>query len=173
MTTSASVPAPPQEPDLAAVRDAAGLTSSAAEALLRDHGPNRLAEPVGRTVVAVFVDQFRNLLVVVLIEAGGRVPADGILTEAYALEIDESTLTGESSAVAKQVAGPIEGVALAERTGAAFMNTVVTRAGLNWWLPPPAWVPRRAPSPGCCKPSFAATRRSNSSSIPWASGVRS
>ena len=202
MNIAVPVTAPSHEPEPAATRTAAGLTSEAAAARLRDHGLNQLVEPAGRTALAVFVDQFRNLLVVVLfgaallaglvgdvkdvvvitvvlvlnavlgfvqeyradkslealrsmltatarvrrddrvaevpvetlvpgdlvlLQAGDRVPADGVLFEVHALEVDESTLTGESSAVAKQVAGPTEGVALAERTGAAFMNTVITR----------------------------------------------
>jgi len=64
---------------------------------------------------------------VVLLEAGGRVPADGRLVAAVSLEIDESTLTGESTPVAKS-SRPVAATApLAERTSMAFMNTVVTR----------------------------------------------
>ena len=196
------VPSPPFAAERPPSLPSVGLTSDRAAELLRDHGPNQLAEPEGRSALAVFVDQFRNLLVIVLfgaallaglvgdikdvvvitvvlvlnaalgfiqeyradkslaalrsmlsatarvrrdervlevpvetlvpgdlvlLEAGDRVPADGALTEAHALEIDESTLTGESSAVAKHTSGPTDGVDLAERTGAAFMNTVVTR----------------------------------------------
>nr|WP_254432486.1 HAD-IC family P-type ATPase [Magnetospirillum sp. SS-4] len=63
----------------------------------------------------------------VLLEAGDRIPADGRLWLTRAVEIDESTLTGESAPVAKQA----ETVAaadtpLADRTGMAFMNTVMT-----------------------------------------------
>jgi Ca2+-transporting ATPase len=65
---------------------------------------------------------------VVLLEAGDRVPADGRLVAAHALEIDESTLTGESLAVAKDTHPLAEPEApLAERANQAFMNTVVTR----------------------------------------------
>ncbi len=46
-----------------------GLTSAEAQARLRTHGPNHLTEAPGRPAWRVFVDQFRNLLVIVLIAA--------------------------------------------------------------------------------------------------------
>jgi Ca2+-transporting ATPase len=64
---------------------------------------------------------------VVLLEAGERVPADGRLLAAPSLEIDESTLTGESTPVAKTADGVEAAAPLAERTSMAYMNTVVTR----------------------------------------------
>ncbi|HSV29408.1 MAG TPA: HAD-IC family P-type ATPase, partial [Candidatus Omnitrophota bacterium] len=64
----------------------------------------------------------------VLLEAGDRVPADGRLVQAHGLEIDESTLTGESEAVAKHSDRIEDAEApLADRLNQAFMNTVVTR----------------------------------------------
>jgi len=64
----------------------------------------------------------------VLVEAGDRIPADGRLLEAYALEVDESALTGESVPVAKDAPILVEKTApIAERVNCAFMNTVVTR----------------------------------------------
>ncbi|MBS1196851.1 MAG: calcium-translocating P-type ATPase, PMCA-type [Proteobacteria bacterium] len=64
----------------------------------------------------------------VLLEAGDKVPADGRLIAAHSLEIDESTLTGESHAVAKTSEAMKDSAApLAERANMAFMNTVVTR----------------------------------------------
>lgn len=64
----------------------------------------------------------------VLIEAGDRVPADGRLVACHGLEIDESSLTGESVVVAKEHGSRLAAdTALAERTNLAFMNTVVTR----------------------------------------------
>ncbi|MCL5679419.1 MAG: cation-transporting P-type ATPase [Candidatus Thermoplasmatota archaeon] len=42
---------------------------------------------------------------VVLIHAGERIPADGIILECFGLEIDESSLTGESNPVHKQALG--------------------------------------------------------------------
>ncbi|MGE5545823.1 MAG: cation-translocating P-type ATPase [Solirubrobacterales bacterium] len=64
----------------------------------------------------------------VLLEPGDRVPADGRLVCAPGLEIDESTLTGESVAVVKGIE-PVgdPDTPLAERRSQAFMNTVVTR----------------------------------------------
>lgn len=64
----------------------------------------------------------------VLLEAGDRVPADGRLVVTHGLEIDESSLTGESVAVSKSIAILDDrDAALADRVNQAFMNTVVTR----------------------------------------------
>ena len=64
---------------------------------------------------------------VVLLEAGDRVPADGRLIEAASLMVDESSLTGESVPVAKQVAPVPEESPVAERRSMVFMNSYVTR----------------------------------------------
>ncbi|MCT9078314.1 cation-translocating P-type ATPase [Streptomyces fulvoviolaceus] len=68
---------------------------------------------------------------VVLLEAGGRVPADGRLTVAETVEVDEAALTGESQPVAKSVTAvdhtATAPVPLAERTSMLFMNTALTR----------------------------------------------
>jgi Ca2+-transporting ATPase len=62
------------------------------------------------------------------LEAGDHVPADGRLFFAAAVEIDESSLTGESQPVGKQTAPLAEGdVALADRDNMAYMNTLLTR----------------------------------------------
>jgi len=64
---------------------------------------------------------------VVLLDAGDRVPADGRILGGPGLEVDESTLTGESTPVAK-TADALEGdLALADRRNLVYMNTVVTR----------------------------------------------
>ena len=64
---------------------------------------------------------------IVLVEAGDRAPADAILLEAVGVEVDESTLTGESTPVSKD-ADPVDAESpLADRTNALYMNTVVTR----------------------------------------------
>src|SRR4029450_7370111 len=65
---------------------------------------------------------------VVLMEAGNRVPADGRITVAATLEIEEAALTGESLPVGKTT-DPVPGdeVALGDRTCMAYMNTSVTR----------------------------------------------
>jgi Ca2+-transporting ATPase len=51
------------------VRDQVGLTSSEAAERLAQHGPNRLPEPEPRPRWQLFLDQFRNLLIVILIGA--------------------------------------------------------------------------------------------------------
>ena len=65
---------------------------------------------------------------IVLLEAGDKVPADGRLIQSHSVEIDESTLTGESHPVAKHSdAVTAAATPLAERINMALMNTVVTR----------------------------------------------
>ena len=65
---------------------------------------------------------------VVLVEAGNLVPADGRISLAATLEIEEAALTGESLPVAKST-DPVPGddVPLGDRTCMAYMNTSVTR----------------------------------------------
>jgi Ca2+-transporting ATPase len=64
----------------------------------------------------------------VLVEAGNRIPADGRVTLAATLEIEEAALTGESLPVGKST-DPVPGddVPLGDRTCMAYMNTSVTR----------------------------------------------
>jgi Ca2+-transporting ATPase len=65
---------------------------------------------------------------VLLLEAGDSVAADGRLNLAAGLEIDESSLTGESQAATKQVALLAAADApLGDRTNMAYMNTLLTR----------------------------------------------
>jgi P-type Ca2+ transporter type 2C len=64
----------------------------------------------------------------VLLDTGDRVPADGRLIAAHSLEVDESSLTGESTPVAKRVEALADAeLPLAERVNLGFNNTVVTR----------------------------------------------
>ncbi len=64
---------------------------------------------------------------VVTFEAGDKVPADGRLLIAAALQIEEAGLTGESAPVDKNIASIDETeVPLADRVNMAFMNTTVT-----------------------------------------------
>ncbi|MFA9491713.1 MAG: cation-translocating P-type ATPase [Anaerolineales bacterium] len=65
---------------------------------------------------------------IALFEAGDRVPADGRLLIAATLEIDEATLTGESTPVLKDTT-PVEKLdaPLGDRIDMAFMNCNVTR----------------------------------------------
>ena len=65
---------------------------------------------------------------ILLLEAGDSVAADGRLIVAAGLEIDESTLTGESRPAAKQCAQPVAADApLGDRSNMAYMNTLLTR----------------------------------------------
>jgi len=64
----------------------------------------------------------------VLLEAGDRVPADGRLVMAANLDIDESTLTGESVPSNKQADSlPTPDLPIGDRINMAYMNTLVTR----------------------------------------------
>ena len=62
-----------------------------------------------------------------LISAGDLVPADGRIIEANALQIDESTLTGESTPALKEVT-TLQADALnpGDQVNMAFMNSPVT-----------------------------------------------
>ena len=69
---------------------------------------------------------------IVLLEAGDRIPADGRLLAAHALEVDEAALTGESHAVGKSSAalGTVDlpqNLPLGDRLNLLYMNTVLTR----------------------------------------------
>lgn len=46
-----------------------GLTSKEAESRLVDIGPNRLSEPQGRSYAAVFLEQFKSVLIIILLVA--------------------------------------------------------------------------------------------------------
>ena len=56
---------------------------------------------------------------VIFIEAGGRIPADAVLTESFDLRVDESLLTGESVAVEKE--------ARREEAAGIFMGTLAVQ----------------------------------------------
>jgi len=68
---------------------------------------------------------------VVLLEPGDRVPADGRLTLAAGLSIDESALTGESVPVDKFTdvidADPTVDLSIGDRANLAYLNTTVTK----------------------------------------------
>jgi len=65
---------------------------------------------------------------VILLEAGDRVPADARLFLASSVEVDESSLTGESQPVGKRAdAIAANDEPLAERAGMIHMNTALTR----------------------------------------------
>ncbi|MBI3608088.1 MAG: cation-translocating P-type ATPase [Nitrospirae bacterium] len=63
---------------------------------------------------------------IVVLAAGDRVPADGRLIEAAHVQVDESSLTGESTPVAKHVGAlRAEDVPLGDRINLVFMGTTV------------------------------------------------
>lgn len=64
---------------------------------------------------------------VVIIEAGGKAPADCRLLFASSLETDESLLTGESTTVAKSVQMIPDDVSVGDRANMLIMGSVVTR----------------------------------------------
>ncbi len=64
----------------------------------------------------------------IILTADSKVPADIRLFEAQGLEVDESTLTGESQAVVKdEMASIKKEVPLAERTNSCFAGTLVAK----------------------------------------------
>jgi Ca2+-transporting ATPase len=65
---------------------------------------------------------------VLLLKVGQRIPADARLFEAYGLETDESSLTGESFPVSKDAAAilPSE-TRITEQTNMVFTGTIITR----------------------------------------------
>ncbi len=65
---------------------------------------------------------------VVALEAGDRVPADVRLLESWAMAVDESPLTGESTPVTKRAEAVLPADApVGDRTNMAFLGTVLTR----------------------------------------------
>ena len=65
---------------------------------------------------------------ILLLEAGDSVAADGRLSVAAGLEIDESALTGESQPASKQVALlAVVDAPIGDRFNLAYMNTLLTR----------------------------------------------
>jgi Ca2+-transporting ATPase len=65
---------------------------------------------------------------ILLLKVGERVQGDARLVESFGLEVDESTLTGESVPVPKDARAVLpEKAFLAERTNTVFAGTVVTR----------------------------------------------
>jgi P-type Ca2+ transporter type 2C len=65
---------------------------------------------------------------ILVLKVGQRVPADARLLEAYGLEVDESSLTGESFPAAKDAAAvlPTE-TRVTDQTNMVFSGTVITR----------------------------------------------
>ncbi len=65
---------------------------------------------------------------VLLLKVGQRVPADARILEAYGLEVDESSLTGESFPVAKDASAVLSAeTRVTDQTNMVFTGTVITR----------------------------------------------
>lgn len=62
---------------------------------------------------------------IILIKSGNRIPADARLLEANDLQINESSLTGESLPTKKQTEKILAGASLGDRTNMVFASTVV------------------------------------------------
>jgi P-type Ca2+ transporter type 2C len=96
---------------------------------LAQFGPNRLAEAKQQTVWQVFLEEIREpMILLILLEAGRRVPADARLLESYSLAADEASLTVESVPVEKDAHQlyPAK-ISLAERSNMLYAGTTVTR----------------------------------------------
>jgi magnesium-transporting ATPase (P-type) len=114
------------------------LALNAAIGAVQEHAAERSADALRALVVARArvvrggVDQEVDTEVLVpgdlvRIEGGLRIPADLRIVSATGLEADESLLTGESSAVAKNAAPVAEGEQVADRTSMLFAGTLATR----------------------------------------------
>jgi len=64
---------------------------------------------------------------IVLLEAGEKVPADARIIESFGLQVDESSLTGESSPVAKGTEALPDDIPMAERANMVFAGTTATK----------------------------------------------
>ena len=65
---------------------------------------------------------------ILLLKTGQRVPADARLIEAFGLEVDESSLTGESFPVAKDAAAMLPSeTRITDQTNMLFAGTIITR----------------------------------------------
>ena len=63
---------------------------------------------------------------IIMLEAGGIIPADARLIEMASIQIDEASLTGESLPVQKNLIPPGADVPIADQHNMVFMGTVVT-----------------------------------------------
>jgi len=70
---------------------------------------------------------------IVTFTTGDRVPADVRMLAAVDLEVDESSLTGETDARVKGVDPCAPGVALAERSSIAHMGTLIKNGEQIWF----------------------------------------
>src|SRR4030042_1015919 len=129
-----------------------GLTPEEVGKRLAEFGPNELRKEERASPFSLFLSQFKNLLIVillaatvlreakeeeipsrdlvpgdiVLLEAGDKIPADGRLVEVRSLNCDEAALTGESVPVRKAAAALGEQISIGERLNMVFAGTIVT-----------------------------------------------
>ena len=64
---------------------------------------------------------------ILILSEGDKVPADGRITEAFGLKVDESVLTGESVSADKSNREVPQETILAEKTNMVYSGTYVTR----------------------------------------------
>jgi len=64
---------------------------------------------------------------IILLDEGDKIPADGRLTKAYSLYIDEAILSGESKPDNKGIQVIEEKTVLADRINMVYSNTIITR----------------------------------------------
>jgi Ca2+-transporting ATPase len=111
---------------------------------------------------------------ILLLKTGQRVPADARLLEAFGLEVDESSLTGESFPVAKDAAAilPSE-TRITDQTNMLFAGTIITRGrakalvtatGLNSELGRVVGITRAAKEP---KTSLQLSMKQLSKTLVW------
>jgi len=121
-----------------AVAIAVVLAINAAIGFVTEHRATRAMEALARLVrVQTRVRRDGGIVVVdaeavvvgdiIVCEGGDLVPADARIVRASALEVDESSLTGESLPVEKDPAAVAADSVLAERTSMVFAGTHVTR----------------------------------------------
>lgn len=72
---------------------------------------------------------------ILYLDSGDLVVADGRILESVALQVDESSLTGESEAVLKQTAGIPRTAPLADRRNMVYSGSLVTGGrGVAWGI---------------------------------------
>ena len=111
---------------------------------------------------------------ILLSKTGQRVPADARLLEAFGLEVDESSLTGESFPVAKDAAATLPSeTKIIDQTNVLFAGTIITRGrakalvtatGINTELGRVAGITKAAKEP---KTSLQLAMKQLSKTLVW------
>jgi len=111
---------------------------------------------------------------ILLLKTGQRVPADARLLEAFGLEVDESSLTGESFPVAKDATATLPSeTRITEQTNMLFAGTITTRGrakalvtatGINTELGRVAGITKAAKEP---KTSLQLAMKQLSKTLVW------